>query len=43
MFKGNDYEEEDDFLLAMEEIRARKEEYRMTEGEWFSTWMYIEA
>ena len=27
----------------MESIRVRKEEYKMTEGEWFSTWMYIEA
>ena len=27
----------------MEELRARKEEYKVSESEWFSTWMFIEA
>ena len=31
-FKGNEYEEEDEFLLAMEEIMARKKEYGMIEN-----------
>ena len=42
-FKGNEYEDEDEFLLAMEEIMARKKEYGMTENKMFSTWMYNET
>ena len=43
VFKGNEYEDEDEFLLTMEELRARKDEYNVNENEWFSTWMFIEA
>ena len=43
VFKGNEYDDEDEFLLAIEELRARKEEHNVTDNEWFSTWMFIEA
>lgn len=38
-FKEDQYEEEEELLLAMEEINKRKEELKITEMEWFSVWM----
>ena len=42
-FKANEYEDEDEYLLAMERLYARKEEKKVKDKEWFSTWMMIES
>ena len=42
-FRANDYEEEDDFLLAMEKLHNKKSRYRVNDKEWFSVWMMIET
>ena len=42
-FKPDDYEDEDEYLLAMERLYARKEENKMKDKEWFSIWMMIET
>ena len=42
-FKANEYEDEDEYLLAMERLYARKEEKKVKDKEWFSTWMKIET
>ena len=42
-FKANEYEDEDDFLLAMEKLYNRKEQYKVKDKEWFSIWMMIET
>ena len=42
-FKANEYEDEDEYLLAMERLYARKEENKVKDKEWFSTWMMIET
>ena len=38
-FKENDYKEEDEFLLAMEELDLREKELDMSHEEWISVWM----
>ena len=38
-FKEDQFEEEDELLLAMEEIYKRREELKVTEKEWSSVWM----
>ena len=38
-FKEEQFEEEDELLLAMKEINQRRKELKITENEWFSTWM----
>ena len=42
-FKPNDYEDEDEYLLAMERLQTRKETYKVKDKEWFSTWMMIQT
>ena len=42
-FKTNEYEDEDEYLLAMERLYARKEENKVKDKEWFSLWMMIET
>ena len=42
-FKANEYEDEDDFLLAREKLYKRKEQYKVKDKEWFSIWMMIET
>ena len=32
-FKGNEYDDEDEFLLAMEELKAIQEELKVTDNE----------
>ena len=38
-FKEDQFEEEDELLLAMKEINQRRNELKISENEWFSTWM----
>ena len=42
-FKANEYEDEDEYLLTMERLYARKEENKVKDKEWFSTWMMIKT
>ena len=42
-FKANEYEDEDEYLLAMERLIARKEEKKVKDKEWNSIWMMIET
>ena len=39
-FKTNYYDYEDEFIQAMEEIQLRKEELKVTDSKWFSTWYF---
>ena len=41
-FKANEYDDEDEYLLAMERLYARKEEKEVKVKEWFSIWMILE-
>ena len=38
-FKEDMFEEDDELILAMEEIDQRRKELKITEDEWFSVWM----
>ena len=38
-FRGNEYDEEDEFLLAMEELDLREKELDISYKEWKSVWM----
>ena len=38
-FKEDHFEEEIELLLAMKEINQRRNELKISENEWFSTWM----
>ena len=42
-FKANEYDDEDEYLLAMERLYARKEEKKVKDKEWFPIWMMIET
>ena len=42
-FKANEYEDEDEHLLAMERLIARKEEKKVKDKEWNSIWMMVET
>ena len=42
-FKPNEYEDEEEYLLAMERLQTRKEIYKVTDREWFSIWMMMQA
>merc|ERR1711895_164826 len=42
-FKPNDYEDEDEYLLAMERLQTRKETHKVKDKEWFSTWMMVQT
>ena len=42
-FKANEYEDENEYLLAMERLYARKEENKVKDKEWFSIWMMMET
>ena len=42
-FKENGYEDEDEYLLAMERLIARKEEKKVKDKEWNSIWMMVET
>ena len=42
-FKVDDYEEEGDFLHAMEEIQRRKKEINVIDEEWHAVWMLKKA
>ena len=35
-FNENDFDDEDDFIQAMEEIQMRKDELNVIDKEWFS-------
>ena len=41
--RGNDFEDEDDFIRAMEEIQMRRSELKVVDAELFSVWMIQEA
>ena len=38
-FKENEYYEEDEFLLAMEELELREKELEISHKEWKAVWM----
>ena len=38
-FNKNNYDDEGDFLHAMEEIERRKEHLKIVEKEWHAVWM----
>ena len=38
-FKDGEYDDEDDFLFAMEEIGVRKNELKVTDSEMLTMWM----
>ena len=40
-FKPNDYEDEDEYLLAMERLQTKKETYKVKEKEWFLIYFQI--
>ena len=42
-FKANEYEDEDEYLFAMEKFIARKEEKKVKDKEWNSIWMMVET
>ena len=42
-FKANEYEDEDEYLLAMERLIARKEEKKVKDKEWNCIWMTVET
>ena len=42
-FKDSEYEDEDKFLLAMEENKSRKHEFNVKEEEWVASCMLIQA
>ena len=42
-FRGDDFDDEDDFIQAMEEIQMRRTELKVVDAEWFSVWMLQEA
>ena len=42
-FKANEHENEYDYLFAMENLIARKEEKKVTNKEWDSVWMMVET
>ena len=42
-FRGNDFDDEDDFIQAMEKIQMRRYELKVIDSEWFSVWMLQEA
>ena len=42
-FKANEYEDEDEYLLAMERLIARKEETKVKDKEWNSIWIMVET
>ena len=42
-FKGSEYEKEEEFLFKMERIYRKKEENKIEDKEWFTTWMLMEA
>ena len=42
-FKANEYEDEDEYLFAMEKLIARKEEKKVKEKEWNSIWMMVQT
>ena len=42
-FKANEYEDEDEYLFAMEKLIARKEEKKVKDKEWNSIWMMVET
>ena len=42
-FREDDFDDEDDFIQAMEEIQMRKNELKVIDSERFSVWMLQEA
>ena len=42
-FRGNNYDNEDDFIQAIEEIQMIKDEVKVIDNEWFSVWMLQKA
>ena len=42
-FKANEYEDEDEYQLAIERLIARKEEKKVKDKEWNSIWMMVET
>ena len=42
-FNENDYDDEGDFLYAMEEKERRKEDLKVIEKEWHAVWMLKKA
>ena len=42
-FRDDDYEDEGDFLHAMEELQRRKEDMKITDREWNTVWMLKKA
>ena len=39
-FKEDQFEEDDELMLAMKEINQRRKELQISQEEWFSIWMF---
>ena len=42
-FREDDFDDEDNFIQAMEKIQMRRTEFKVVDSEWFSVWMLQEA